>query len=137
MQEIFNTVANHLIKQGHQASDDEACLYLDPETNFRCAVGCLIPPEDYKPEMEGKLPISLRSRSGTPLFSDSTLPLLNMLQKVHDNHSHYHLEDMGLTEQEARELSHDLVDCTRHFSIPTLKRALNLVAKHFKLEPIQ
>lgn len=42
-QEIFDTVARHLHKQGVQALDasGNGCLYRTP-AGLRCAVGCLI-----------------------------------------------------------------------------------------------
>lgn len=52
-QEIFNTVATHLFTQGVRASspDGDFCFYRAPDGK-KCAVGCLIPDELYKPDME-------------------------------------------------------------------------------------
>ena len=54
-QQIFDKVLNHLRKQGVAAVDTEtgACLYRTKE-NYKCAIGCLIPDELYKTEMEQK-----------------------------------------------------------------------------------
>lgn len=72
-QELFETVARHLFAQGKQASsldqeeydnavqysseppskdDFTTCRYRTPE-GLKCAIGCLIPDEMYKPAMDG------------------------------------------------------------------------------------
>ena len=51
-QEVFNTVGNHLLTQREQAiSASGSCVYLSCN-GLKCAVGCLIPLEDYKLEYE-------------------------------------------------------------------------------------
>ena len=53
-QEIFDKVATHLSKQGHRAFDDNACMYRSPNGD-KCAMGCLIPDEEYNADtMEGR-----------------------------------------------------------------------------------
>lgn len=52
-QEIFNTVRDHLLKQQARCiNEDNNCQYRGPN-GMRCAIGCLIPDEHYKPELEG------------------------------------------------------------------------------------
>lgn len=52
-QEIFDTVARHLIAQGKQAVDESGyCKYRAPDGR-RCAAGVLITDEEYVPNMEG------------------------------------------------------------------------------------
>ena len=55
-QEIFDTVATHLFRQGHQAIDNGTCLYRAPNGDM-CAVGVLIPDEYYEKDFE-MLPVS-------------------------------------------------------------------------------
>ncbi len=54
-QEIFDTVAVHLIKQGKPAvaHSGQACAYKTAD-GLRCAVGVLISDEEYEDKMEGK-----------------------------------------------------------------------------------
>lgn len=52
-QEIFNKVAEHLLTQNAKAMLGEECVYRS-EDGCRCAIGCLIPDELYRPEFEGK-----------------------------------------------------------------------------------
>lgn len=90
-QEIFDTVARHLFKQGEQAIENGNCRY---RTNkgLRCAVGVFISDQAYRREMD------YENVSGTGVtyllraFSD-VIPdwfrdyesLLSNLQNVHDN----------------------------------------------------
>lgn len=52
-QEVFETVATHLLKQGGQARNEEGCAYRAPDGS-KCAAGCLIPDDLYDPSIEGK-----------------------------------------------------------------------------------
>jgi len=53
-QEVLNTMAAHLLKQGVKSlNPDGSCCYLSHE-GLKCAVGCLISDDEYCPEMEGK-----------------------------------------------------------------------------------
>lgn len=62
-QETFDTVAKHLLTQKVRSFKQEAgssdpyeglCMYRGPD-GTKCAAGCLIPDEDYKPEWEGAI----------------------------------------------------------------------------------
>lgn len=50
-QEIFDTVAKHLLTQNQKCVKDMVCQYR--HNGLKCAVGCLISDEDYRPEIEG------------------------------------------------------------------------------------
>lgn len=87
-QQLFDTVVNHLRQQNSRSTNgDDACLYRDLQGR-KCALGCLIPDENYLPDMESKtlsgllrgdlLPISLRDELTTHLR------LLSELQNTHD-----------------------------------------------------
>ena len=53
-QEIFDKIATHLFTQGEQSAKKiGACLYRGPN-GTSCAVGCLIPDEEYLLDMENK-----------------------------------------------------------------------------------
>lgn len=51
-QEIFNTVATHLLTQRRKSVVAGSCKYRTDE-GLKCAVGCLITDEEYDPRMEG------------------------------------------------------------------------------------
>lgn len=51
-QAVFNTVAEHLLRQGRKSLDNFACAYRG-ENGAKCAVGVVIPDTLYEPEIEG------------------------------------------------------------------------------------
>jgi len=87
-QELFDTVATHLIKQGKRSISKYECLYRGPD-GMKCAIGCLIPDSDYRPYFEGndlgqlleygKLPKNLAEE-----FTENE-DMLADLQALHDN----------------------------------------------------
>lgn len=56
MQQEFDAVVAHLYEQGRPAVDNgagfTACWYRQPDSKNMCAVGCRIPDEVYRPEMD-------------------------------------------------------------------------------------
>lgn len=50
-QELFDKVATHLLTQNAKSLDDDSCQYRNPE-GLACAVGCLIPEDEYTPQIE-------------------------------------------------------------------------------------
>jgi hypothetical protein len=83
-QDIFDTVAIHLIKQGKKSADANGdCLYRSPE-GLKCAVGCLIPDEVYDPEMEERVISRLLGCYDSLNFLWPYYDLLNDLQRTHD-----------------------------------------------------
>lgn len=104
-QEIFDTVATHLITQGRRAWTGTNCMYLAPNGD-RCAIGCLIPDDLYTPEMEGSgvdcfydredadgqaidAFIGTLERLGIDENDDVTRNLLVGLQSVHDRDTNW------------------------------------------------
>ena len=86
-QEVFDFVSAHLFKQGKPAKDDETglCEYRNSE-GLCCAVGILIPQDDYKEDMEG---IGLEELTNTfgdllPSYFSKFRNTLNALQQTHD-----------------------------------------------------
>lgn len=82
-QETFDTVVAHLRKQGCRAGIKNACLYRDGDR--KCAAGCLIPDDKYRPDMEGK------SVYQTPVCQvlhelRHNIELVADLQTVHDRY---------------------------------------------------
>jgi len=95
-QEIFDTVARHLLTQNERSlSWDERCLYFSGEGGLKCAIGVLIPEEEYNPNIEMETsgirellqstlcPPSLRVFKDVP----GATRLLIGLQSVHDGHN--------------------------------------------------
>lgn len=83
-QEIFDTVAEHLFRQGTRAYDvDQGCLYRGPN-GTKCAVGCLIRDNDYTPKMENKSVYALEEDGLLPEYLTKNVKLMSSLQMVHD-----------------------------------------------------
>ncbi len=93
-QEIFDTVARHLLTQNAKSllfpdpgleQDGTMCAYRAP-TGLRCAVGCLIPDELYDATMETCTVHALITNFAAvgERFSEHE-DLLAALQSVHDN----------------------------------------------------
>ena len=63
-QELFNTVVKHLLTQNEKSIDlaDNRCLYYNPVTKLKCAIGCLIAPCHYNEHFEN---LRFSSRPGT------------------------------------------------------------------------
>ena len=101
LQEIFDIVSTHLLRQGVQARDDLSCRYRMQvnDVTTKCAVGCLIPDSAYNTDMEGNSIVYVRSNmdeegpglvvealalNGVDCRDYETMDLLEKLQTVHD-----------------------------------------------------
>jgi hypothetical protein len=120
-QEIFDTVATHLLKQGRRAINPdmpEICHYRG-EHGSKCAVGVLIPDETYDPMMEGRTISALLndSRFKIPNWMAYNPTLLKELQDAHDAKTNWEssatmkvalskiAKEMGLTSDVLEELA--------------------------------
>lgn len=109
LQKTFDTVYIHLLKQGKKAERKTpdgkpfACQYL-ADDGLKCAVGCLIPEENYTPKIEGLSVHSLFFTSihdpdhkehnlltnilckslGVPYLTKNDIQFLADLQNIHD-----------------------------------------------------
>ena len=90
-QQVFDKVARHLLKQNKksliQSGAGATCAYRGND-GLMCAVGCLIPDDQYNPGME-LLPVTslVLRHGGLPVICDVIAPhayLLDELQDVHD-----------------------------------------------------
>lgn len=95
LQQIFDTVASHLLKQGARSLGEEnlKCAYRGKDGRM-CAVGVLIKDEFYDPGLEKK---SVRDDDvqqalvnsgvleGGGIIDESRISLLRLLQMVHDD----------------------------------------------------
>jgi len=88
LQDVFNTVATHLLKQNQRSEDNTgACLYRDGPR--MCAVGVLIADEHYHENLEYQgvattAVMEAVERSGWPCTPQAE-GLYYALQCVHDN----------------------------------------------------
>lgn len=110
-QEIFDTVARFLIKQGKQSMSTMSgrCFYRSPD-GLKCAVGCLLSDEDYTPTMENRTVSQLIDGFKLPKFFHENVKLLGRLQTDHDSHGE-HIKDF----------------------VPYIKNKMKWVAEDYKL----
>lgn len=85
-QEIFDTVAIHLLNQKQKsANSDGDCFYRSPY-GLRCAVGAILPDDCYNPKMEGRVASHLYQFSNVPQYIIDNSLLLEHLQTIHDEY---------------------------------------------------
>ncbi len=81
-QEVFNQVVDHLLTQNQKSyTSHGGCLYRGPD-NLKCAAGCLISDEEYRPEWEQNGWDVLVEGGQVP---DAHYELIRALQGVHDS----------------------------------------------------
>lgn len=86
-QQVFDTVAKHLLTQNVRAIDEYGCKYRGPN-NTKCAAGCLIPDEEYTEELEDQgWGLFVNNTTGEAIpCSDAHYELISHLQHVHDEY---------------------------------------------------
>lgn len=100
LEQIFQRVKTHLLTQNAKSmhnrkiegipSSTAQCVYRSPD-GLKCAVGCLIADEHYKPELEGlaalgKAVSNALIASGIPMNDHQTQRLVSYLQRLHDDY---------------------------------------------------
>lgn len=88
LQEIFNYVKHHLLTQNKKAlftwsTGCVSCKYRT-EYNLKCAVGCLIPKDMYKSEIEGSTVFKVVNFYNAKVNKER-VALLRKLQIIHDH----------------------------------------------------
>lgn len=85
-QEAFDTMVRHLRKQGRKSQDDErqTCLYRGPN-GLKCAVGALIPDEEYRPEWDEKGMSASKIVKCCHALQGVDSNLLSIMQTIHDH----------------------------------------------------
>lgn len=84
---VFGFVSNN--------NDDDYCVYRgndDPSSPVRCAFGCVLPDDLYKPKMENKTASHVLGENGkiSDLFNWNGFAwneFLDVLQNIHDNNA--------------------------------------------------
>lgn len=92
VQEAFDKVVNHLLSMNKRSrgvviTGEDFCLYKDFNGN-KCAIGCLIPDEVYRPEFEGQNVYDLQQVYQIFSFGSNKATILTLLlelQRVHDD----------------------------------------------------
>jgi len=124
-QDIFNKVAEHLLKQNARCQNDEDSCKYRGENNTSCAVGCLLPDSLYSIIMEGETIIGLFEKFPkvkTFLGAKNTY-LLRKLQDIHDDEK---VENWSILLIEvAEEEKLDLPPCLRDDIVP-MKETIEL-----------
>jgi hypothetical protein len=86
MQQEFDAVVQHLYRQGRPSFEDDHCKYRT-EDGLMCAVGCRIPNEMYKPEMDNSISTGLGDLLHMYDFPQEVFTYQEMfirLQSIHD-----------------------------------------------------
>jgi len=96
LHQIFTTVKAHLLIQMAQCKGEfGACMYFDPYTGRKCAVGCLIPQSLYDRDMEERVMLqdnrpvreALEAAGVIPEGCWSiAVPFLMRMQGIHDTY---------------------------------------------------
>ena len=94
LQEIFDEVATHLLTQNAKSVRHLPGLLIECAyrglNGMKCAIGCLIPDEQYHPGLENKTPITKEVHAALGFAYSPTYSVLGnrllTLQKIHDKH---------------------------------------------------
>ncbi len=89
-QEVFSTVVKHLYEQGARAvfSETGSCAYRG-ERGRKCAIGRLIPDDEYVREMEHKSVQTIVDEFKVSTLQGVNVDLLFNLQEAHDKIPHW------------------------------------------------
>jgi hypothetical protein len=85
MQEVFDYVCKHLLKQNIQSLGRNGMCAYRGESNLMCAAGCLISDKEYQIKMEGNAWRGLIKRYNMGIERDTEMSnLIVELQRLHD-----------------------------------------------------
>lgn len=119
-QEAFDKVVAHLLEQKVYSVDSAAISNLTGcympayrgDNATKCAIGCLIPDDQYSPEMEGKRVYRVICNFPDLPFAKVNFQLLSELQYIHDAGSGFQ---------------------DNHMNLPSIKNRLKICAFKFNL----
>lgn len=92
VQEAFTKIVTHLRRQGAPARDEHNHCRYRAEGDRMCAVGCLIPDEEYREEFEGCSVGMLALRWNIPALAGLDKYFLGRMQSIHDVYPVEHWE---------------------------------------------
>jgi hypothetical protein len=117
-QELFDYIATFLLKQGRGSliADSKnvsvtikgpACAYRG-DNGTMCAVGCIMPDDVYRPDLEGSGLIAILAKNMGPWFTAVSVheTLLRSLQGAHDNAAVHSTEKVPFNEHLVHKLRH-------------------------------
>ncbi len=81
-QQIFDTVATHLLKQKKVAKNKGGCCAYRGKNGTKCAAGCLIPNELYAREFEGRAIFAIFDETYDSMYSRSVQEKGSALRKL-------------------------------------------------------
>jgi hypothetical protein len=106
IQKTFDTMCEHLYKQGKQSMEDEHCVYRASDGS-RCAFGCLISDEDYDEILEGNTCSMLVQQKRVEFDNIETAMMCRIVQRIHDI---YIVDDEGWIDYLNRNLANVAFD---------------------------
>jgi len=83
-QEAFEIATKHMFAQGKRAAAADTCLYRT-DTGLKCAIGALIPDDQYDESFESTNVEDLVTIKDIPALSGLDVEFLKLLQRIHDN----------------------------------------------------
>lgn len=86
LQEMFTTVATHLIRQNKQAKSELGRCEYKSYTGLRCAAGCLLDKYDLQRVGYGSVTHPDNVNIFTRIVGEDNLQPLRKLQAIHDAH---------------------------------------------------
>ena len=106
-QEVFDQVAKHLLTQMKKSASESApdskdyCMYRGFD-GTKCAAGCLISDDEYKPEFEQKDWRSLQEEFQQMI----TMKHMDLIYKLQDIHDYYKPEGWRVKLNNLAEINH-------------------------------
>ena len=100
-QEVFDKVVEHLARQKIPATNGGDGCMLRTGGGLMCAVGCLIPEEDYRPEMEDHSAVQVvdaRDNIFSIWLKHNYGDHINLLDKLQSIHDHAVRSEYGISE---------------------------------------
>lgn len=83
-QELYNRVRTHLLTQRARSMNGNRCVYRGSD-GLRCAIGCLIPDEQYSPALES-WSAHMKDVKAAAGITDAQEELAAALQHIHDDY---------------------------------------------------
>lgn len=92
LQDIFEHIATHLIKQGKASFNGAICAYRGKD-GYSCAIGCLIPDEEYSRKMEGGGVSELMAKFYPEINKEIDRDKQNLLIRMQNIHDYWNPVD--------------------------------------------
>lgn len=113
LQEVYDQIALHLLTQGERAINEFEQCELRNDCGYTCAIGSLIPENDYSPSLEYYFLEMFETEFNVRLSADMA-DLLDKLRIVHDFCNPSAWENALKIVAEKMQLSSEVVSCFTH-----------------------